>query len=201
MDITSLVNTLMSNDSVNGISQSTNISSQDTQNILNAALPALLNGAKAQSQNADTSASFANALLSHGQNDTSNLASFLQGVDLEDGGKIVGHLLGSNTNAVTEIAQKAGASSQSTGSVLAAVAPLLMSLLGQQSGSNNAGATSSAVGAVASSLLQNVDMGSLLTGLLGGTATSTTTTSNAKKKKKKNSGSLLGNLLSNLLKG
>lgn len=208
MDMNSLVSTLLSTSSVNGISQSANTSKKDAQNVLNAALPLLLNGAKAQSQSSATADSFANALLSHGQADVSNLSSFLQGVDLTDGSKIVNHLLGGNKSAVADIAKQAGVSTRDTGNILAAAAPLLMSLLGQQAGSGNSGANASLVGAMASSLLGNLDVGSLLGGLLGGgETTTTTTTTNGKKKKKpangqnnSNGGGILGALL-NLLRG
>ena len=169
MDINSLVNTMMSNDSLDGISQLTNTSSQETRSVLSAALPLLLNGAQAQSQNADTSSGFGNALFNHGQQDTSNIGSFLQGVDLDDGGKIIGHLLGLNKpTALNQIATQTGVSSQNTGNILSAAAPLLMSLLGQQFGSNNANANAGMVGNLATSLMSNLDIGSLLGGLLGG---------------------------------
>ena len=212
MDMNSLVSTLMSSNSLSGISQSANTSKKDAQSVLNAALPLLLNGAKDQAQNTATSEGFANALMSHGKADVTDLTSFMQGVDLTDGGKIVNHLLGGNSGAVNSIAQQTGVSTKDTGNILAAAAPLLMTLLGQQSGSNNSGATAAIVGAVASSLLSNLDIGSLLGGLLGSTNnTATTTTSSGKKKKKKkkpangqnsnsSGGGLLGALL-NLLKG
>jgi len=209
MDMNSLVSTLLSSNSVSGISQSTNTSQKDAQSVLNAALPLLLNGAKDQSQNAATAEGFANALLSHGQADVTDLGSFMQGVDLTDGGKIVNHLLGGNTGAVANIAQQTGVSTKDTGNILAAAAPLLMTLLGQQSGSGNAGANANLVGAMASSLLGNLDVSSLLGGLLGGGAAQTTTTTNGKKKKKKpansqnnsNSGGGILNALLNLLRG
>ncbi|MBQ6115943.1 MAG: DUF937 domain-containing protein [Oscillospiraceae bacterium] len=169
MDLTSLVNTMMSNDSLEGISQLTNTSNKETKSVLSAALPLLLNGAQAQSQNASTASGFGNALFNHGQQDTSNVSSFLQGVDMEDGGKIIGHLLGLNTNnAMNQIAMQTGVSNQNTGNILSAAAPLLMSLLGQQLGSNNANATPSLLGSLATSAMGGMNMNSLLGGLLGG---------------------------------
>ena len=171
MDMNSLISTLMSDDSLNGISQVTQASSEDTRSVLSAALPLLLSGAQAQSQNANTSASFGNALFNHGQQNTSNVSSFLQGVDLIDGGKIIAHLLGvNNGNTLNQISQQTGVNSQKTGNILAAVAPLLMSLLGQQLGSNNANASPSLLTSNATNMMQGLDMTSLLTGLLGGGA-------------------------------
>ncbi len=208
MDMSSLVSTLLSTSTISGISQSTNTSKKEATSVLNAALPLLLNGAKEQSQNSATSAGFANALLNHGKVDASNIGSFLQGVDLSDGGKIVNHLLGSG--AVAGIAKEAGVSKKKTNNILSVAAPLLMTLLGQQSGSGNNGATAALVGTMAASLLGNMDVGSLLGGLLGGGAEQqTTTTANGKKKKKKkpangqnnNSGRGILNALLNLLRG
>jgi len=169
MDINSLVNTLMSSDSLDGISQLTNTSNQETKSVLSAALPLLLSGAQAQSQNTATSGSFGNALFNHGQQNTSNLSSFIQGVDMNDGGKIIAHLLGLNTsNTLNQISTQTGVSNQSTGNILSAAAPLLMSLLGQQLGANTANATPSLLGNNATSLLGGMNMNSLLGGLLGG---------------------------------
>lgn len=189
MDMNSLISTLMSSDSLDGISQVTHTSSEDTRSVLSAALPLLLSGAQAQSQNANTAASFGNALFSHGQQNTSNVSSFLQGVDLIDGGKIIGHLLGlNNNNALSMISQQTGVNNQNTSNILAAAAPLLMSLLGQQLGSNNANASPSLLSSNATNMMQGLDTASLLTGLLGGTQ-------QAKPQQKP---SLLGSLLGGL---
>ncbi len=179
MDMSSLITTLLSSDSVSGVSKATKASSSNVQSVLNAALPLLLNGAKAQSEDESTAESFANALLSHGQKDTSNLTSFLKNVDLEDGGKIVKHLLGS-TDSVEEIAKESGVSAKETGNILSAAAPLLMSLLGQDSASKKNNNTA-AVLSVASVLLQNVDVGDLLGNLLGGGSSKTKKKTTAKK--------------------
>lgn len=176
MDISSLVGTLMSADSLQSVGKTSKTDSKTVQSILGAALPSLLGSAQAQSQDATTG--FAEALLSHSKADTSNIAAFLNKVDLEDGGKIINHLL--DADALTAISKKAGVSKKDTKNVLSAAAPLLMSLLGQQTVSSASASNASAIGAVASMLLQNVDMGSLLGGLLG---VEGNTTSSGKKKK------------------
>jgi len=182
MDINSLFGTLLSSDSVNQMSQTTNVPVQGVQSILGSALPSLLNGALAQSNGADTAESFAGALTQHAADDTNDLSAFLSKVDLADGGKIVGHLLGGDQSAVVEeAAQRAGISAADSGNVLSAVAPLLMSLLGKEAASQQSN-NSAAVGGLMGTLLQNVDMGSLLTGLLGGTP-ATSSTGSAEKKK------------------
>lgn len=191
MDLSSLLGTLMSSASVQGLVQASHTNSNAVQSVLGAALPSLISGAQAQSQ--DPATGFADALLSHSKADTSDLASFLGKVDLEDGGKIIGHLLGKDKDSqLTAISDKAGVSTKDASDILSAAAPLLMSLLGKESVSSATGNSSSAIGSVASSLLQNVDIGSILAGLLGGGNTAQPAA--AKK------ASLLGKLLGKVLK-
>lgn len=194
MDLTSLLSTMLSVDSVGSISQTAGVSIGEAQSVLGSALPSLLNGALEQSKGDDTAAGFDNALAQHAADDTSNVASFFSKVDLTDGSKIISHLLGGDGQAVSSISMKAGVSQKGTANILSAAAPFLMSLLGQQtsqSGQNSAG-TSGLLG----SLLQNVDLSSMLTGLLGG---GTVTAQAQAQPAQQSSGGLLG-MLGNLFK-
>ena len=171
MDISSLMGTLLGSDSISGISQATGASQQEVTSVLSAALPSLLSGVSQQADNADTAAGFDIALADHAKADTSDVAGFMNGIDLDDGAKILGHLFGGNTQAQTQqVAQQAGVSAQQTGSIMSAAAPLLMSLLGQQTASDNSGAGTSAL---LKMLLKNVDLGSLAGLLLGAASTNT----------------------------
>lgn len=206
MDLQKLASTLLSSDSINGLSTATGATGNEIKKVLTNALPALLNGAKNQADAEDTSESFANALSQHAKDDTNNLGRFLGKVDMADGAKIISHLLGSDKNdVVKDVAKKAGVSQKKTNSILSAIAPLLLSLLGQQAQEED---NSSPIGGLMGSLLGNADMGSLLVGLLGGSsAEEETTGTNGKKKKKKkpkkeekeSGGNLLSGLF-NLLK-
>lgn len=170
MDINSLLSTIVSGDSVEGVGKAAGVSADSTKSILTAALPSLLSGAVAQSKNSETADSFAKALTQHASSDTSNVSSFLSGVDLSDGSKIISHLFGSKTDStVSQIAQKSGTSTEETANVLSAAAPLLMSLMGQQTSS--AQASGSGIAGIMSSLMGGSDVGSLLGGLLGGSGT------------------------------
>ena len=195
MDINSLIGVLLSSDSISGVSKSTKSSNSDVMSIMTAALPLLLNGAKAQAEDKSTAAGFSQALAAHGKKDTSDVSSFLGNVDLEDGSKIIGHLLGNDSDAIQSIAKQAGTSTKTATNVLAAAAPLLMSLMGQK---DNDAEDDNALGTIAASLIKNVDVGSLIGGLLGGG----TTTKKAASSSKKSNGSaeLLGDLLGSLLK-
>ena len=102
MDVKSMLGTVVSQDSVKQISRSMNVPTKDVQNVLLSAIPALLGGAMDQANNQNTASGFVGALNQHSASDTSNLSSFLSSVDLDDGMKIIGHLLGGNSNAVAE---------------------------------------------------------------------------------------------------
>ena len=189
MDVTSLLGTIVSHDSVNQISRTADVPTRGVQSVLLSALPSLLSGALGQATTQSTASGFAGALSQHSASDTSNVGSFLSGVDLDDGAKIIGHLLGNNSDAVvTQAAEKSGLSIGQTLKILSIVAPLVMSLLGktaqsqQQAQAQSAGtaftpltqqaaAPASAgsgldIGSILGSLLKNVDVGKILLGLL-----------------------------------
>ena len=204
MDLKKLTSTLLSSDSIKGLSNLTGASKGEVNSVLTEALPALLSGANGQAKDAGTAKGFADALAQHAKDDTGNLAGFLGNVDLGDGAKIIGHLLGSDQDSVTKsVAKKTGVSAAKIGQILAAIAPLLMSLLGKQADEDEE--KESGVGALLGNLLDNVDVGSLLSGL---TSTDTSSGSSTGKKKKKktakkdsdsNASGLMG-LLGKLLK-
>ncbi len=171
MDLSSLFGTLLSSDALSGMSQATNTSTSDIQSVLGQALPSLMNGALSQAEGADTLEGFTNALSQHGAADTSNLTSFLGGVDLEDGAKIVNHLLGAqSSNVQEEIAQRSSVSKKKTMLILAAVAPLLMSMLGKETNTQQTQNSGLGISSILSGLMGGGDMGNILSGLLGGNA-------------------------------
>lgn len=181
MDLKKLTSTLLSSDSIKGLSSVTGASKGEVSSVLTEALPALLNGANGQAKDSGTAKGFADALAQHAKDDTGNLAGFLGNVDLGDGAKIVGHLLGSDKDSLTKaVSKKTGVSATKIGQILAAIAPLLMSLLGKQADEDEE--KEFGVGALLGNLLDNVDVGSLLSGL---TSTNTSSDSSTGKKKKK----------------
>ena len=164
MDINKLAGALLSSESIEGLSSLTEVAGTDVNSVLTAALPALLNGANEQAKGADTTESFANALAQHAKADTKDMAGFLGKVDLEDGAKIIGHLLGNQKKDVTaSVAKKAGVSDDKTAMILSAAGPLLMSLLGQQADEDDN--KKDGVAVLLGALLENVDLVELLTGV------------------------------------
>ncbi len=185
MDIQKLLSELLSADSVKGLSKASGASQKDVKKVVAAVLPSLLGGAKTQAEGSDTAEGFTQALSDHAKDDTSDIKSFLANVDMEDGAKIIGHLLGGNQENTTKaVSAQTGVSAKKTGNILSSLAPLLMSLLGQQTGSDSSGA---GIGSLMGSLLGNVDITSLLGGLLGGSSGNSSGSMNL--------GSLLGGLL------
>lgn len=188
MDINELMGQMLSKDSIKEISKKTGTTQTDVKNVLASALPSLLLGAEKQANDAGKLAGFAGALDDHSKDDVSDIVAFLKNVDMDDGGKIVGHLLGSGRAAATKKAAAAsGLDSANVGNILSVAAPLLMTLLGQQTSqaqqqvqqqanilpllqsqpqtnSQNPSLLSGLLG----SLLKNVDVGSLILNLLGG---------------------------------
>jgi len=170
MDASSILTTLLSSKSITGISKATETSSSDVTNILAAAVPSLLKGATKQTTGSKA-AGFTQALADHAGDKTSNLTTFLKNVDLDDGAKIISHLL--TATDTKKIAKASNTSVSTTSSVLAAVAPLFMSLLGQQT----SGSSASAIGSLLTGLASSGNLTSLLGGLLGGSSGGKTGTS------------------------
>ena len=165
MDISSIMTALLSDESVKSLSKKSGASDEMVESILESALPMLLNGAKEQANNKKTAESFAGALMQHAKSDTSDLSAYMDGVDLEDGAKIIAHLLGvENADKKAAVSKKSGADSNTTATVLAMAAPLLMSLLGKQT---EVEAEKEDVGGLMGSLLSGVDVGDVAAILLG----------------------------------
>ena len=201
MDLTKLAGTLLSSDSISGLSSLTGASDKDVSNVLAQALPALLKGANGQAKDDATAEGFASALADHAKVDTKDLSQFLGNVDLTDGSKILSHLLGSDKdNVLNSIAGSTGVSEKDTSSIVSGIAPLLLSLLGQQAEEDDDKETGTA--GLVGALLENVDVADLLTGLLTDNPSSSTSSDKDKKKKKAsgNSGNLLTSILDGLLK-
>lgn len=202
MDINKLAGVLLGSDSISGLSTLTDVADKDVNSVLAEALPALLRGANNQAKGKDTTESFAEALADHAKADTKDMKGFIGNIDLEDGAKIIGHLLGSEKSDVTKkVAKKTGVSDDKTAMILAAAAPLLMSLLGQQADEDDN--KSAGVETLIGALLENVDVVELLTSSLAGDSDSKKSTKkNTKKKtsKKKEDSSVAGSLINGLFK-
>lgn len=178
------IGSLLSGGGVSAIAKRLKLKTEDVTKVLTAGIPALLTGMKRNTGKEGGERSLSLAAAEHGGADLSDVGAFLKGADLKDGKKILGHVLGSDQDAlVGEIAQRSGVTKGKATSVLAIVAPLLLVLLsGQQN--QNGGSAGFSLGNLLGGLLsggQQSQQTSLLGGLLGGGS-------------QQSSGSLLGNL-------
>lgn len=167
MDVNTLLKLVMGTASTGALSQNTGLSTDKVSSVLNSVLPMLLNGAGTQATNSGTAAGFLQAIENHGAKNTNDLGSFLSNVDLADGAKIVQHLLGENTASTTQnAAQKAGVSEADVKKILAMVAPLLLTILGQQKKKHGNANTSLLQALMTGGAGKAIDAGTVL-GLLG----------------------------------
>ena len=79
MDLSALMTTLLSSDSVKNLSKATGATKSDVTSVLSTALPMLLEGVSGQANNKESG--FAGALAKHAVNDTTDLAGFFGNID------------------------------------------------------------------------------------------------------------------------
>lgn len=162
MDNSSLMNALTAKETLGLVSQMVGISSEDAGKAISSLLPALLNGAADQNKNADTAASFLEAVMSHGEKDSSDMSKFIKNIDLEDGAKIVGHLLGKdNEKAASAAAKASGIDKKKIIKLMAILAPIIMNQLGKES-KKSGKKSSDDMGKLIGSLVKNIDVDDVL---------------------------------------
>lgn len=160
MDMKSFLNA----DTLKAISAATGVDAGDVTKVLIDAMPLLLAGAEKQSKGSDM-AGFLQALADHGDKDSSDMAKFVKNIDVEDGAKIVKHLLGAEEAKDAEKAAKAtGLDKKTVMKIMAIAAPIIMNQLGK-SAKKQAKAKKEAakkdegidMGDIARAVLKNVD--------------------------------------------
>ena len=130
-----LMKSLLSDSAVSVLAKKTGLSSKKLKKLLPLAIPLLL---KAMTNNASSQTgvqSLLGALTQH--TSTKALPEQIQEADTVDGGKILGHIFGGNTeNTLGSLAQQSHLSQQEVGSALSSIAPALMSGLSAATASN-----------------------------------------------------------------
>lgn len=145
-----LLSSLMGDNVVDGIANKLQLEKGTAKSALSAAIPALLKKITNNTSTSEGENALRNALESkHDGSILDNLSSYMKNPDLTDGGKILGHVLGNDSSAVTQrITQKSGVSSDSANSLLKMVAPMVMGFLGKQNQSSSTGIGSLLQGAM-----------------------------------------------------
>ena len=142
MDIINILGALTGNDAVDAIAKNLKIDSKQVSSVITSALPSLLGAMQKNASTQGGAEALTKALGDHAGN-AGNILSNLSGADLTDGNKILSHIFGGNLSSVISgISKKSGVANNSVSSILAAIAPSLLALLGkgqQNSGTNAAG--------------------------------------------------------------
>ena len=176
-----LIKTVFSNEAVGTLSKTSGAKKTQVESLIGAALPLMLESMQQNASSQKGEQALTQALSDHAGTDATDVKSFLSGVDAQDSAKILQHLFGDNTNkTVSALSKKTGMQKSQTMSILLQLAPLLLSLLGQQNQGSSGG-----IGSLLGTLLGGSgsnNTGSLIGSLLGND------TSDA-------AGSLIGSLL------
>lgn len=126
-------------------------------------IPELLSGMSKNVSSEKGLSSLFSALDDHQDTDISDANAFLSNVDLADGQKILGHLLGNNASKVEKkVAKETGLGGLQVNKMMLMLAPLLMGLLGSQKKNQKGFNPASLV-----TLLGGMAGGSALTSMLG----------------------------------
>ena len=123
-----LLRSMTSSSSLDTMSRRTGGSNDQMAALITAALPILL---RAMTENASTksgAASLQEALTQH--TETGSVAEQFDTADIDDGAKILQHILGGNSSSVMNgLSRQSGLSNDQVGSALGALAPVLLSSL------------------------------------------------------------------------
>lgn len=123
---------------IEGLSCKTGQSKSNTSNLLNMALPVLMQAMQRKASTAKGASGILNALSSkHDGSILNNLGHIFSGSNAsaieQDGGKILGHILGNRQlNIQNALSRKSGVKPSAVGQILKIAAPVLMGLLGKQ---------------------------------------------------------------------
>ncbi len=131
---------LLSGGGTSAISKRTKVRQSDVAEVLSAGVPILLTGMQRNAGSEAGAASLLGALTDHAATDVSDPGAFLQNADLEDGKKILDHVLGDDQKSIIKrVSDASGVTRGKTTSILALIAPLLLSLLGGQQSQQGSG--------------------------------------------------------------
>lgn len=125
---------------INGISEKTNTSVEQTSSVVSSAIPALLGALQNNASTEDGAQGILNAVTSkHDGSILDNISGFLgNGGNEQEGKGILGNIFGNQLGDIQNgISQKTGVSASSVGSILSLLAPIIMGYLGKQAQSSN----------------------------------------------------------------
>ena len=121
-----LLSSLLTDSSVSALAKKTGLSATALKKLIPLAVPLLLKFLTSNASSESGALSLLGALSQH--TNQKALSDQIDEADTEDGGKIIGHIFGNQSDAVTNrLAQQSGMSERDVSSALAGIAPALMS--------------------------------------------------------------------------
>ncbi len=159
MDMETIMKMMLQSGALDQVSGMLGVDGKSAESAIEYVMPMLLRGMQGQMNNKNTQQGFLQALLDHSADDTDDLGKAVKNVDVEDGTKIVNHLLGRQQQEEVAAAAKkrSGLDTKTILKIMAIMAPILMSKMGKQAKTQTAKASSSDMMSVVGGLLDGVD--------------------------------------------
>ena len=207
-DLNSIMS-LVTGSGASALGKSVGADEKKVNSVVSAAVPLLIGKMEDNTSTKAGAKSLNKALSDHAGDDITDIASFLSNADTDDGEKILKHILGDDQNKTTKaLSKKSGLSNKQVTGILAALAPLLLTLIGNNKKDDDddgsslggllggllGGSSNNASSGILGSLLgasSGNSSGGLLGSLLGGSSSNSSSSS----------GGIFGNLLGGLLGG
>ena len=158
MDMETIMKMMLQSGALEQVSGMLGVDGKSAESAVEYVMPMLLKGMQGQMKNEDTKYGFLQALNDHSKQDTKDLRKAVKDADVDDGAKIVRHLLGAQEEEVAAKATKrSGLDTKTILKIMAILAPILMSKMGQTAKTETAKAGSGDMMKVVGGLLDGVD--------------------------------------------
>ena len=158
MDMETIMKMMLQSGALDQVSGMLGVDGKSAESAIEYVMPMLLQGMQGQMKNEETKYGFMQALNDHSKQDTRDLRQAVKTADVDDGAKIVRHLLGAQEEEVAAKAtKKSGLDTKTILKIMAIMAPILMSKMGQTAKTETARSSSGDMMKVVGGLLDGVD--------------------------------------------
>ena len=128
--IDSLFSELLSDDTIGNLASAAGVQKEGVTDIISAAIPTLLTAMAENSTTEKGAESLAKALSQHSSKTKINVPDAVKNADIIDGQKIIGHILGGNTDETIEkMAKSTNLDKDKISRVLSMVAPIILTFI------------------------------------------------------------------------
>ena len=158
MDMETIMKMMLTSGALEQVSGMLGVDGKSAESAIEFVMPLLLKGMQSQMKSEDTKYGFLQALNDHSKQDTKDLRKAVKEADVDDGAKIVKHLLGAQEEEVAAKARKkSGLDTKTILKIMAILAPILMSKMGQTAKKETERSSSGDMVKVVGGLLDGVD--------------------------------------------